>query len=253
MPPSQPAYSTDTSDKKVIEVSNVSLTLQGKRILENISFSGSERRIGVVGRNGSGKTTLARVIAGLVTPDAGQVRIAGVDVARNRTKAIATVGILFQNPDHQIIFPTVEEEVAFGLTQLGQSKAQAQAGAERILEEFGKSHWATAAVHELSQGQKQLLCLMSVFAMSPKLILLDEPFSGLDLPTRTQLERYLREFDAQVVHISHDPAVLADYDRVLWIDEGRVLVDGAAMPTLAAFTEKMTELGGKDDISDLAS
>ncbi|MFX0546527.1 energy-coupling factor ABC transporter ATP-binding protein [Roseovarius sp. S1116L3] len=231
---------------------NVSLTLEGRTILHGISLRADEARIGIVGRNGSGKSTLARLIAGLEVPDAGTLRIQGVDVARDRRAAIRTVGILFQNPDHQIIFPTVDEEIAFGLRQLGQSKPEAAEGVRAILADFGKAHWAGAPIHPLSQGQKQLVCLMSILAMRPALIVLDEPLSGLDIPTRMQLMRYLERAEAQLIHISHDPEVLDGYDRVLWIAEGRVAQDGAADAVLAQFRAEMERLGGLDDIADLA-
>lgn len=236
----------------LIEVKALGLQVQGKALLSDISFRADQARIGVVGRNGSGKTTLARVLAGLTLPTAGKVLIGGIDVARDRKAAIRTVGILFQNPDHQIIFPTVEEEIAFGPGQLGLPRKDALAAAHAILARFGKSHWAKAAVHRLSQGQKQLLCLMAVLVMRPRTLILDEPFAGLDLPTQAQLARYIDALQVQVVHISHDPAALEGYDRVLWLDQGRIVQDGTAAPTLGAFAARMAEIGGNDDISDLA-
>ncbi|MFD0860271.1 energy-coupling factor ABC transporter ATP-binding protein [Roseovarius aquimarinus] len=235
-----------------LDMTDVSLTREGCAILRGISVRADEARIGVVGRNGSGKSTLARVIAGLELPDEGRVRLGGTDMARDRRAAIRTVGILFQNPDHQIIFPTVDEEIAFGLRQLGRTVAEAAEGVRAILARFGKAHWAGAAIHPLSQGQKQLVCLMSILAMRPQLIVLDEPLSGLDIPTRMQLMRYLESAEAQLIHISHDPDVLRDYERVLWIADGRIAQDGAAAPVLAAFTAEMERLGGMDDIADLA-
>jgi len=237
---------------ELLDIRDVSLTIEGQGILHGVTLCGDQRRIGIVGRNGSGKSTLARVIAGLQAPDIGTVQICGVDVAKDRRAAIRTVGILFQNPDHQIIFPTVDEEIAFGLRQLGQSAAEAEDGTRAILARFGKGHWAGAAVHPLSQGQKQLLCLMAILAMRPRLIVLDEPLSGLDIPTRMQLMRYLDGAEAHLIHISHDPAVLARYDRVIWIADGHIAGDGAAGNVLEAFSDDMQRLGGMDDISDLA-
>jgi len=234
-----------------LDMTDVSLTLEGRAILQGVSICASEARIGIVGRNGSGKSTLARVIAGLQAPDTGNVRVHGIDVARDRRAAIRTVGILFQNPDHQIIFPTVDEEIAFGLLQLGQPKAEAAKGVRAILARFGKAHWSGASIHPLSQGQKQLVCLMSILAMRPRTIVLDEPLSGLDIPTRLQLMRYLDGAEAQLIHISHDPEVLAGYDRALWIAEGRIAGDGAPDAVLAAFKTEMHRLGGLDDIADL--
>ena len=230
----------------------VSLSLDGKSVLHEVSVRSSARRIGMVGRNGSGKSTFARLFAGLIAPTTGSVEVRGVDVAKDRRAALSTVGILFQNPDHQIIFPTVEEELAFGLLQQGVSKADAAEQVAQLLAQFGKSHWAPEAAHSLSQGQKKLVCLMAVLAMKPKAIVLDEPLSGLDIPTQLQLSRYLDDADAMLVHIAHDPDHIRDYDEVLWLEEGRLVADGAPAKVLPAFTARMHELGGGDALSDLA-
>ncbi|MEP5728962.1 MAG: ABC transporter ATP-binding protein [Sulfitobacter sp.] len=237
----------------LIDLQDVTYTPDGKDVLSGVTVQSNARRIGIVGRNGSGKTTLARMMAGLILPDAGEVRIGGADVGRDRKAALRQIGILFQNPDHQIIFPTVEEEIAFGLTQLGQKPAEAQAGVAAILARFDKSHWAKAAVHQLSQGQRQLVCLMSILAMGPKVIVLDEPFAGLDIPTTLQLERFLAELDVTLVQITHDPDAVRTYDQVVWIDAGRVAGNGAAAQVLPNFTIQMMQIGGADDLSDLAS
>ncbi len=235
-----------------ISIRDMGFAVEGRDILAGISFTTSARRIGVVGRNGSGKSTLARLLAGLLTPTKGKVRLGGIDPDADRAKAIETVGVLFQNPDHQIIFPTVIEELAFGLTQLGTAKNKAIEMAQALLSDFGKSHWEEAATHTLSQGQKHLLCLMSVLLMKPKLIILDEPFAGLDLPTKLQLGRYLSKFEGQLLHISHDPLDIAGYDEVIWIDGGALKVHGPAEETLAVYLDAMTEQGASDDIADLS-
>ena len=235
-----------------LALDGVRLTRGDRLVLADVTLRTDARRIGIVGRNGSGKTTLARVIAGLVPPDQGRVRVQGVDVAVDRRAALRTVGILFQNPDHQIIFPTVQEELAFGLLQMGQGRTAAAARVAAILSDFGKAHWAEAATQSLSHGQKQLVCLMAVVAMAPRVVVLDEPFSGLDLVTRLQLQRALAQLDATVVHVSHDPAVLRDYDHVVWLDGGRIVQEGQAVPVLDAYVSRMTALGAGDDLSDLA-
>ena len=234
-----------------LEMSQLSLAIDGRRILSGLDAAIDFTRLGVLGRNGSGKSTLARVIAGLIAPDDGQITLNGKDMARDRRAAILEVGILFQNPDHQIIFPTVQEELAFGLTQQGQGKRQAQENALAILARFGKSHWAEAAVSTLSHGQKHLVCLMAVVAMQPRVIVLDEPFAGLDIPTRMQLRRALRQFPGASIHISHDPEDIADCDTCLWLDEGTLLRAGPGPEVTAAYLAAMEERGAGDDLSDL--
>ena len=236
----------------LITLNDLCLTIEGRQVLSNISFETVARRIGVVGRNGSGKTSLARLMAGITTPDQGKVRIDGFAVAQNRKAALGTVGILFQNPDHQIIFPTVEEELAFGLRQMGLARGEAAQEVARVLATFDRSHWANAAIHQLSQGQRQLVCLMAVLAMRPKVILLDEPFAGLDIPTALRLSRRLDALPQTLVQITHDPAAVQHYDVILWLEAGRVVQSGPPAKVLPAFTSAMQEAGGTDDLAYLA-
>ena len=235
----------------LIDLDKVSYTPEGTSVLCDVTLQASERRIGIVGRNGSGKTSLARVLAGLVAPSSGKLRINGVDVVKDRKAALRQVGILFQNPDHQIIFPTVEEEISFGLTQLKHAPQEATERTADILARFNRSHWAKAAIHQLSQGQRQLVCLMSILAMQPRLIILDEPFAGLDIPTMLHLTRVLHAVEAHLVHITHDPAHLATYDRMIWIDQGRIVQDGAVPRVTQAFVAQMQEIGESDDFTHL--
>lgn len=244
---------TISAQTATVSFVDLSLSFQDKLVLDGLTYLGFGTRIGIVGRNGSGKSTLARVIAGLVVPTAGKVRAFGVDVAKDRKAALETVGILFQNPDHQIIFPTVIEELAFGLAQQGQSRAEARANAQQVLAEFGKSHWQDVSIATLSQGQKHLLCLMAVMAMKPRLLILDEPFAGLDIPTRLQLTGYLTRYEGALIHISHDPEDLRDYEELLWLDQGRIRETGPTQAVLESYLQEMERLGGQDDISDLAS
>ncbi len=234
-----------------LALSGAGLDREGRRVLGPLDLDLAIGRLGVVGRNGSGKSTLTRLLAGLAGPTTGTVRLNGIDPAADRRAALAEVGILFQNPDHQLIFPTVLEEVAFGLGQQGLSRAAAEAEARRALAGFGRAHWAGASVATLSQGQKHLVCLISVVAMAPGLLVLDEPFAGLDIPTRMQLSRHLRRFAGNVLHVSHDPADLGDCDEVLWLDEGRLRAVGPAGDVLPAYVAAMRDLGENHDLADL--
>lgn len=235
-----------------IHLDAVTWQANGREVLCDVSIQAHSSRIGVVGRNGSGKSTLARLMAGLLRPNRGRLSIDGIDPARDRKAALRTLGILFQNPEHQIIFPTVCEEIAFGLRQLGQSRDQAGDEVRRILARFDRAHWHDAPVSALSQGQKHLVCMMAVLAMRPRLLILDEPFAGLDIPTRRQLQRQLDRAGVAVVHISHDPADLDGYDRLFWLDRGRIAAQGPASEVLPRFTAEMNRLGELDDLADLA-
>lgn len=240
------------TDEAPVRLEGLSYEVQGRPVLSGLTLRSWAGRIGVVGRNGSGKSTLARLTAGLIAPAAGQVRIDGVDVFRDRRAALRTVGILFQNPEHQIIFPTVAEEIAFGLRQLGAGKADAAAQVRAVLGDFDKAHWLDVPVSALSQGQKHLVCMMAVLAMRPGLLILDEPYAGLDIPTRRQLGRYLDRSGARLFHISHDPEDLAGYDEVYWLERGRIVAGGPPASVLPEFTAEMIRLGDLDDLADLS-
>lgn len=236
-----------------IVLSSVRVRLGGRNVLDSLNLRLREARIGVLGRNGSGKTTLLRLIAGLIAPDAGAVRVDGVDPFTDRKATLSAIGILFQNPDHQILFPTVEEELAFGLLQQGLPKPEASARVATLLMAEGRAHWAKVPVSTLSQGQRHYLCLLAVLLMQPRTILLDEPMAGLDLPTQARLARRFAGLPQRLVTITHDPAVLADVDRVLWLEAGRVVADGPPAQVLSAFTAEMARIGERDADADLTS
>jgi biotin transport system ATP-binding protein len=238
-------------DGPAITLTNASYTVQGRSVLSGLHFTLTERRIGIVGRNGSGKTTLLRLMAGLIAPSGGTVTVNGIDPAKNRKAVLAQLGILFQNPDHQILFPTVEEELAFGLRQQGVSPKAAALRVEHALAVEGRSHWARASTHSLSQGQRHYLCLLSVLLMAPNTILLDEPLAGLDLPTQIRLTRRFASLSQQLITITHDPTAVAQCDRILWIEAGQIKADGPAAPVLAAFSAEMQAEGARDADIDL--
>ena len=234
-----------------ILIEGLGYEVPGRRILSGLSAHLTERRIGIVGRNGSGKTTLLRLIAGLIAPTQGTIEVEGMNPAGDRKAMLARLGILFQNPDHQIIFPTVLEEIAFGLTQLGHPRPEAETRARAILAAHGRAHWEGARVETLSQGQRQVLCLLSVLAMQPATILLDEPFAALDLPTRARLHRLFDALPQRLVTITHDPATLEGADRVLWLEDGQLVADGPAPEILPLFRAEMARIGAADADTDL--
>ena len=225
-----------------IQFENVSLSLNARKLLNGVSLDIQEQRVGVIGRNGSGKTSFARLLSGLLAPSSGRVRVNGNDLFKHRAAALKTVGILFQNPDHQIIFPTVLEELSFGLTQQGQRKAEAMQNATKILQQFDRLDWAERTIATLSQGQRHLVCLLSVLAMAPPLLVLDEPFAGLDLPTKTYLQNLLYGLDQSVLHITHDLQALTEYERVIWLEKGQVVGDGLPKHIIPNFENAMAQI-----------
>jgi biotin transport system ATP-binding protein len=225
-----------------IRFDDVSLSLEGRQVFGPVSLTLRERRVGVVGQNGAGKSSFLRLMAGLVKPDQGRVLLGDADVWGDRKAALSGIGVIFQNPDHQIIFPTVLEEVAFGLRQQG--VADADAAARQVLRTFAREDWADRACHTLSGGQRHFLCLMAVLAMKPTVIVLDEPYAGLDIPTSRQLHRALAGVSQRLVLITHDLRVLSAFDRVIWLDDGGVAQDGTPAEVLPLFEGEMERRAG---------
>ena len=230
-----------------IYLKDVIFEFENHRVIDQVDLNIIEHRVGIIGVNGSGKSTLARLIAGLISPIHGTIKINDIDIYKDRKSALNTVGIIFQNPDHQIIFPTCIEEISFGLIQQGITRYEAEKEALIILKRFGKLHWAEQLAHNLSQGQRHYLCLIAVLAMKPDVIVLDEPYAGLDLPTSLRLKQTLEKLNQQLVMISHDKEILADFDRILWIDNGKIINDGSFENVFPDFEKEMRRRANVSD------
>lgn len=211
----------------------------GRTVLRDVSLAIDERRVGLVGANGSGKSTFARLLNGLLLPAAGEVRIFGRPTTADRRRLAAEVGFIFQNPDHQILFPTVEEEVVFGITRGARARREHGEAARAFLAEHGAAHLADRPTQELSEGQRHLVAILSVLVGRPRILVLDEAFASLDLPTTTALARRIAALDLNVIAISHDLATLEDFDRVLWLDGGVIRADGPPSIVLPAYRAAM--------------
>lgn len=222
-----------------IYLKDVIFEFETHRVIDQITLNISEQRIGIVGVNGSGKSTLARLISGLIAPISGSIRINDIDIYKDRKAALKTVGIIFQNPDHQIIFPTCIEEISFGLMQQGMTRIEAEERSNEILLKFDRLKWSDQLAHNLSQGQRHFLCLIAVLAMNPDVVILDEPYAGLDLPTSLQLRHELNKLSQQIVMITHNKDILVNFDRILWIDNGKIIKDGSYENVMPDFEEEM--------------
>ncbi|MCH1535144.1 MAG: energy-coupling factor ABC transporter ATP-binding protein [Amylibacter sp.] len=231
----------------VINLKDVSFEFETHRVLDQINLNISEHRIGIIGVNGSGKSTLARLISGLIAPTSGSIRLNKIDVFKDRKAALKTVGIIFQNPDHQIIFPTCVEEISFGLIQQGMTRIEAEKKSKQLLLKFDKSNWSDELAHNLSQGQRHFLCLISVLAMEPDVIILDEPYAGLDLPTSIKLKNTIKKLNQQIVMITHDREILEDFERILWIDNGKIVRDGSFENVMPDFEKEMRKRANVSD------
>nr|WP_064571627.1 ABC transporter ATP-binding protein [Gordonia sp. LAM0048] len=224
----------------MIEFENVSHAYDGRVVLRDVSLTLSENRIGIVGANGSGKSTLARMINALIVPDSGTVTVDGLPVAKNKREVRRRVGFIFSDPDRQIIMPTVLEDIELSLRRTDLDKAARTDRAREVLARFGLAAHADHPAQRLSGGQKQLLALASIFVTDPAIIVADEPTTLLDLRNTRMLTRVFDTLDEQLIVVSHDLDILTGFDRVIAIDEGRVVADDSPGPALAAYRRLMS-------------
>lgn len=187
--------------------------------------------ITIVGANGSGKTTLARIIEGILLPTGGKVEVDGIDISGkgNLARVRKKIGIVFQNPEDQIISTTVEDEIAFGLENYGVPYAEMHSRVRRILEGFDLYDVRKRPTYMLSGGQTQRLALASVLALEPEILIFDESTSMLDPSGRKNLLGVMSGFHKEgktVLHITHSMDEAAQADRTIVIKEGQVVFDG---------------------------
>jgi biotin transport system ATP-binding protein len=168
------------------------------------------------------------------------VSVDGLDTRTDGREVRRRVGFCFTDPDAQIVMPTVAEDVAFGLRRRRLSKPTVRAKVEAALTAYGLLDHADHPAHLLSGGQKQLLALASVLVTEPEVLVMDEPTTLLDLRNSRAVARRLAALPQQVVLVTHDLAALAGFDRVLTLDEGRVVFDGDPATAIAGFREAMT-------------
>lgn len=210
-----------------------------RQVLDDVTATLSERRVGVVGHNGSGKSTFVRMLNALLLPTRGIVRVNGLDTARDAARVRRMAGFLFTDPDNQIIMPTVAEDVAFGLRKSGLTKAEIAAKVDAILAHYGLAEHRDHPAHLLSGGQKQLLALASVLITEPDLVIMDEPTTLLDLRNARMIGRVIAELPQTVVLATHHLDLLDDFDRVLVFDAGRLVADGAPAEAVAHYRNLM--------------
>lgn len=187
--------------------------------------------LALIGRNGSGKTTLAKHLNGLLKPSAGQVRVGETDTRHVPVGELARqVGYVFQNPDHQLFLPTVRQEIAYGPSMLGLSGSVLDERVDETLDRFGLAGMEERHPAVLGRGVRRLAALAAIYAMRPKVFVLDEPTGGLDRRYAGRLMDLLCglvEDGHAIVLITHDMRLVADYaKRVLLLLDGQLIADG---------------------------
>ncbi len=208
----------------------------------NLEISRGEY-IAILGHNGSGKSTLAKLLNLILVPTVGKIFIDNVDVtAENFTDddvfAIRRkVGMVFQNPDNQIVATVVEEDVAFGPENLGLPREEIRSRVDEALKTVGMTDYANHAPHKLSGGQKQRVAIAGIIAMKPEVIIFDESTAMLDPKGRREvvevMEKLNREEKITVINITHYMEEAARADRVIVINEGSIVLDGTPREVFA--------------------
>jgi energy-coupling factor transport system ATP-binding protein len=181
----------------------------------------------VVGPNGGGKSTLVRLMNGLLVPDSGRVLISGHDPSTQPFEVRRHVGMLFQNPDNGLVAPFVEDDVAFGLENLGVPRPQMRGRVAAAIRAVGLEGYERREPHTLSGGEKQRVALAGLLAVEPEILVLDEPTSMLDAAGRTEVLERLEALRTEktILHVTHHLEELVNADRILVLNGGELVAD----------------------------
>lgn len=226
----------------MIEIKDLKFTYEGETspALKGVTLNIKEGEfIAVLGHNGSGKSTLAKHLNGILTPESGSVTVDGLDTAdeNNLWEIRKKVGMVFQNPDNQMVATVIEEEVAFGPENLGIEPQEIRRRVDFALKAVGMEKYRNESPNNLSGGQKQRISIAGIIAMMPGYIVLDEATAMLDPKGRKEVMetvRYLnREFKISVILITHYMEEAVAADRVVVMDDGEIIIDDTPQMTFA--------------------
>lgn len=221
---------------KIIEVKNAAFEYSDgekkKSVIKDMSVSFEKGSFTVIlGHNGSGKSTLAKLLNGLYKPDSGDVFVDGINTRdeKNEIEIKRRVGMVFQNPDNQLVASIVEDDVAFGPENLGLTPEETEKRVDDALKAVDMFEFKKKTPHHLSGGQKQRIAIAGVIAMMPECIVLDEPTAMLDPKGRKEIiesvERLNREKGITVILITHFMEEAQNADRVIVMDDGKIIAD----------------------------
>lgn len=211
----------------------------GTPVLKDVNLLiGEGELVAILGENGAGKTTLIKHINGLLKPTKGSVLVNGKDTRESTVATIAkSVGLVFQNPDHQLFAETVEKELGFALSNFGFSPEEASRKVEWAMQEFSLEAYRMRPPFMLSGGERKRLALASVLCYDPSIIILDEPTTGQDNRQKARLARLLKRLNDEgktVLIVTHDMEFVADFiPRTILLSKGQVLAEGLTSQILA--------------------
>lgn len=263
-----------SKEEPIISVDNLTFKYPGnevdelpeKTVLDNVSLKVNKGEfVGIIGHNGSGKSTLAKLLNAILIPTEGTITIKDMDTKDpDKTWDIRqTAGMVFQNPDNQLVATIVEDDVAFGPENLGVPPDEIRRRVDNCLEVVGMSDFKRAEPNNLSGGQKQRVAIAGILAMEPECIILDEPTAMLDPNGRKEVIKTIRklneEKDMTILHITHYMDELINADRIIVLDNGKIVLEGKPkeifshvkelkeigldVPVMTALTHELNEMG----------
>jgi len=222
--------------KEIIRVNNLEYAYpDGTKALRGVNLSIFEKEsVGIIGPNGAGKSTLLLHLNGILQGE-GKVEIMGLEVGNNNLSFIRSkVGLVFQDPEDQLFMPTVFDDVAFGLINMGKEREDIISSVKEALEEVGMLDSINRISHHLSFGEKKRISLATVLSMKPEILVLDEPSSNLDPKTRRHLIEILKGIKATKIISGHDLELILELcNRVVLLDKGSVIYGGHPRDILA--------------------
>lgn len=242
--------------KNIIEIKNLHFSYaaendnsMAEEVLKDISLTvGEGELLAVLGHNGSGKSTLAKLLNGILIPTSGKITVDGIDTSDEsrlfdlRQRA----GMVFQNPDNQIVSSIVEEDVAFALENLGVPYEEMRRRVDEALKDVNMYDFRMHSPSQLSGGQKQRVAIAGIIAMRPKCIILDEPTAMLDPQGRKEVmstvKRLNRDYGTTIVLITHYMNEAAECKRIIVMDKGKITLDGAPEKVFSQ-VEMMKKIG----------
>jgi energy-coupling factor transport system ATP-binding protein len=208
----------------VIRISNLSFSYDSTPFIENLNLQiNSGDFVIFLGKNGSGKSTLIKLILGIEKPSKGEIFIDNISLEKNIYEARKIMGLVFQNPDEQIVSDTVETDIAFALENYGYSSEEINKHVDRVLDLVGLKHRRKDKISTLSGGEKQRVCIASAMVLEPKILILDEATSMLDTANRINVMNILKKINdagVTIIMVSHHLSEIQYTDRVVFLEKG---------------------------------
>lgn len=217
----------------MIQVDNLSFSYQNYKIFNNFSFSIKKGEyLCIIGKNGSGKSTLAKLLSGLLFPREGTIKIFGYDTKNQKDllEIRKLVGIIFQNPENQIITTTIFDEVIFGLENLAIPRENIKEIAEKSLKSVALLEYKDRLTYQLSGGEKQRLAIASILAMGTDVLIFDEATSMLDPVGKKEVLKLMKELNQQgktIIHITHNRNDILEASEVMVLSQGKIKYQGS--------------------------